>query len=77
MDSAYFSVHGEHPITFPTPLVADQRPGVAICIDYIYFDPATLRVTDAHVIANQSSSDDSTLYPSDHFGLAAKVELVG
>jgi endonuclease/exonuclease/phosphatase family metal-dependent hydrolase len=73
--SAYFDRHGDHPVTFPTPLVAAPRLGVAICIDHIFYDPATLRVTDARVIAQETHPDDPTLCPSDHFGLAADIVL--
>ncbi len=76
LQSAYFSVHGQHPTTFPTPLVADQFPGLAVCIDHIFYEPGALQVTEARLIGDQSAPDDATLYPSDHFGLAAKVTVL-
>jgi endonuclease/exonuclease/phosphatase family metal-dependent hydrolase len=76
LQSAYFHVHAEHPLTFPTPLVAAQHPDFAACIDYVFFDPATLRVHAAEVIASETHPDDPTLCPSDHFGLAAEIEVM-
>ena len=69
LHSAYPSVHGVEPVTFPSPLVAEPRP--ALTIDYIFFDPAHFRATDARVTCNRPHPDDPALCPSDHFGLAA------
>ena len=71
LHSAYDAVHGHAPITFPTPLVTDDY--LSVCIDYIFFDSATIRVTDAKLIADNVHPDDDTLYPSDHYGLAADI----
>ena len=68
-NSAYETHHGQHPVTFPTPLVTDSYPDV--CIDHIFYDAATYNLTGANLIANQSHVGDATLYPSDHYGLAA------
>lgn len=43
-------------------------------LDYIFVN-ARLRVRDCRVILNQSAPHDPTLYPSDHVGLAATLEL--
>jgi endonuclease/exonuclease/phosphatase family metal-dependent hydrolase len=72
LQSAYFSVHGEHRITFPAPLAYATRGDFCACIDHIFFDSA-LRVTDARVIAHETPPDDPTLSASDHLGLAADV----
>jgi endonuclease/exonuclease/phosphatase family metal-dependent hydrolase len=74
LDSAYFTVHQQHPITFPTPLVttASYPP---VCIDYIFYDAQTFDVKSAQVFADQSHSEIETLYPSDHYGLLADFEL--
>jgi endonuclease/exonuclease/phosphatase family metal-dependent hydrolase len=74
LQSAYRDAHGNEPVTFPTPLVTDDYPPV--CIDYIFFDAATLRVGDIQVMADNSHPDDDTLYPSDHYGLAADITIL-
>ena len=43
-------------------------------LDYLFVDPAT-RVVDCHLILDRPHPDDPTLYASDHFGLAATLEL--
>jgi endonuclease/exonuclease/phosphatase family metal-dependent hydrolase len=75
MKSAYFSVHGLHPITFPTPLVYATRGDFRACIDHIFFDGA-LRATNAQIIGDETPPDDPTLCASDHFGLAADLEMI-
>lgn len=67
--SAYATLHGADPLTFPTPLVDYDYPPVAL--DYIFFDPARLTPTAAEVVAAQPAAHDARLYPSDHFGLTA------
>ncbi|MBZ0302048.1 MAG: endonuclease/exonuclease/phosphatase family protein [Anaerolineae bacterium] len=76
LNSAYFTLHRQHPITFPTPLVADRWEGPDLCIDYIFCDAARLQVQEARMIADQGHADDPNLYPSDHFGLAAEVTII-
>lgn len=43
-------------------------------LDYIFVDPR-LRVLDSQVILNRPSPEDPRLYPSDHFGISAVLEL--
>lgn len=43
-------------------------------LDYIFVDPR-LRVMDCQVALNRSSPEDVRIYPSDHFGLYAQIEL--
>lgn len=75
--SAYEVVHGDEPTTtFPTPLVNDGYTGLSIAIDYIFFDPSVLRVKASQVIANQPHPNDAQLYPSDHYGLTAEIEII-
>lgn len=74
--SAYYALHGEHPVTWPSPLEAEKFPGVAVSIDYVFFSPETLAVTDAHRVGEQSHPDNPALYPSDHYGVSATFELV-
>lgn len=72
--SAYETVHGHEPErTWPTPVNTfdDSPPGT---LDYIYVSP-DLRVLDAGLAFDQPSPDDPDLYPSDHLGLFAGLEL--
>lgn len=45
-------------------------------LDYIFVSPA-VRVRGCDIILDRSSPHDPTLYPSDHFGLAATLDLGG
>lgn len=74
--SAYLTVHGSEPFTFPTPLVTNSGelyPPMAI--DYVFFDPAFLNVISAELVGTMPAKNDPTLYPSDHFGIAAELTL--
>jgi endonuclease/exonuclease/phosphatase family metal-dependent hydrolase len=73
--SAYFSVHGTEPdLTFPTPLVVETGDWYQPrAIDYIFFTPSALRVEEAHLAFTRSHPKDPTLFPSDHYGLAATL----
>jgi len=44
-------------------------------LDYIFVDPR-LRVVDCQIILNQPSEENPLIYPSDHFGLCATVDMV-
>ena len=44
------------------------------CIDYIWISEA-LRVVESRVCFNQPSPSDPTLWPSDHAGVWADLEL--
>lgn len=65
-------------------LVPQQEPGkhnvlhgIAILsrqLDYIFINQHW-RVKDCQLILNQPSPDNRYLYPSDHFGLAADLEM--
>lgn len=71
-DSAYPTVHGAHPITFPTPLVADLFPrGLAVTPDHIFFDADVYEALDAWRVGTEPHPDNAYLYPSDHFGVGA------
>lgn len=65
--SAYATLHGADPLTFPTPLVDYVYPPVAL--DYVFFDPARLTPNAAELVGDQPSAHDPRLYPSDHIGL--------
>ncbi len=74
MRSAYAAVHGEEPAyTDPTPLRSpgsEQRK----TLDYIFVSPQ-VRVLDARLTFDQAAPDDPSLYPSDHFGLMADIQI--
>jgi endonuclease/exonuclease/phosphatase family metal-dependent hydrolase len=59
--------------TFPTALRSDVLQ--ARCLDYILISTAVQRVLDAHIICNKHAPEDNTLYPSDHVGLFAMLEV--
>jgi endonuclease/exonuclease/phosphatase family metal-dependent hydrolase len=73
--SAHETVHGGEPdYTWPTPLLAEppEAPGA---FDYIFVSPGQIRVLEARVAFNRPHPDDPTLYPSDHFGLVARLAI--
>jgi endonuclease/exonuclease/phosphatase family metal-dependent hydrolase len=75
--SAFAEANGsEPPVTWPSGLDApakdtDGDPG---CLDYIWLRGA-VRATAARLVFDRPAADDPTLYPSDHLGLAATVEI--
>lgn len=75
--SAFAEAHGAEPsVTWPSGLRAPamDTDGDPSCLDYIWVRGAA-RVLDARLWADRPAADDPTLYPSDHFGLAATVEI--
>jgi endonuclease/exonuclease/phosphatase family metal-dependent hydrolase len=74
--SAHAVVHGHEPErTFPSGLISggmSAEPPVAI--DYVLVRGAAEPV-DAHVAWAVPSSHDPTLFPSDHFGVTADLEI--
>jgi endonuclease/exonuclease/phosphatase family metal-dependent hydrolase len=72
--SAYEERHGHEPLaTFPTYLTPTDAP--AACLDYIFFSAAVHKITHARLFANVAAREDDTLYPSDHVGLVATLEV--
>lgn len=72
--SAYAQCYGRDPwATYPTALTPDAGP--ARCLDYIFISPAVRRVIAADLFCHASSQEDDTLYPSDHVGLLATLEV--
>ena len=75
--SAHAEAHGVEPaVTWPSGI---QAPGMDIdgepgCLDYIWLH-GPLRATACRLAFDRPAADDSTLYPSDHLGLAARVEV--
>jgi endonuclease/exonuclease/phosphatase family metal-dependent hydrolase len=75
--SAFAEANGAEPdVTWPTGLQGpaiddDGDPG---CLDYIWVRGA-IRVVSARLAFDRPAVDDPTLYPSDHVGIAAQVEI--
>jgi endonuclease/exonuclease/phosphatase family metal-dependent hydrolase len=73
--SAFEARHGRHEPTYPSGLVAPSIPlGPPVCIDYLWVR-GSARVIDARLAWNRPSRADATLFPSDHRGLVADLEL--
>ncbi len=68
---------GEDPaVTWPSGLQApamdtDGDPG---CLDYVWVR-GTVRVASARLVFDRPATDDPTLYPSDHLGISAQLEI--
>ena len=77
--SALLEGNGAEPsVTWPSGL---QAPGMDTdgdpdCLDYIWLRGAA-QVEEARVVFDRAAVDDPTLYPSDHFGLAARIRVGG
>ncbi len=75
--SAYAEANGADPaVTWPSGLQApamdtDGEPG---CLDYIWIRGA-VRVESARLVFDRPDPEDPTLYPSDHLGIAAQLEI--
>ena len=75
--SAYAAANGAEPaVTWPSGLQGpaiddDGEPG---CLDYIWVRGA-VRVVSARLVFDRPAVDDPGLYPSDHVGVAAQVEI--
>jgi len=72
--SAYAELHGHEPLaTFPTALARPLRDWAG-CLDYVFLSSAVYRVDKAFLFCNRPAENDDTLYPSDHVGVAAKLD---
>ena len=77
--SAHLEANGaEPPVTWPSGIQApgmdtDGDPG---CLDYIWLR-GDMSVEDCRLAFDRPAVDDPTLFPSDHFGLAARVRVGG
>jgi endonuclease/exonuclease/phosphatase family metal-dependent hydrolase len=75
--SAYEVANGADPaVTWPSGLQApamdtDRDPA---CIDYIWVR-GVARVASARLVFDRPDPEDPTLYPSDHLGIAAQLEI--
>jgi endonuclease/exonuclease/phosphatase family metal-dependent hydrolase len=75
--SSYQHVHGHEPqFTFPSGLQAEHMdtdpPGT---FDYIFLKGKSFSIKACEVLANKHLPEDSTIYGSDHFAVAADVQL--
>jgi endonuclease/exonuclease/phosphatase family metal-dependent hydrolase len=83
IDAAFRSAHAEAngaepAVTWPSGIKAvgaddDGDPG---CLDYIWVRGA-ITVDACSLAFNRPAVDDRTLYPSDHFGLSARIQIGG
>jgi endonuclease/exonuclease/phosphatase family metal-dependent hydrolase len=75
--SAYAEVNGADPaVTWPSGLQAPamDTDGSPECLDYIWVAGA-VRVTTSRLVFDRPDAEDPTLYPSDHLGIAAHLEI--
>ena len=75
--SAYAEINGDEPaVTWPSGLQAPamDTDGEPECLDYIWIR-GEARVTSARLVFDRPAADDPTLYPSDHIGIAAQLEI--
>ncbi len=75
--SAFVEANGGEPmVTWPSGLQAPamDTDGEPSCLDYVWLRGAA-RALDAGLWADCAAVDDPTLYPSDHFGVVATVEV--
>jgi endonuclease/exonuclease/phosphatase family metal-dependent hydrolase len=72
--SAYQLRHGFEPLaTCPTALV--PLGDWSGCLDYIFVSSSIRQVPEARIFCDEPSPDDDTLYPSDHVGILATLEI--
>ncbi len=77
--SAYAEANGSDPaVTWPSGIQAPgmDTDGEPACLDYIWVR-GCVRVASARLAFDRPDPDDPTLYPSDHLGLAARLEVGG
>ena len=75
--SAYAEANGGDPaVTWPSGLQAPamDTDGDPACLDYIWIRGAAT-VTDCRLAFDRPDPEDPTLYPSDHLGISAHLEL--
>jgi endonuclease/exonuclease/phosphatase family metal-dependent hydrolase len=75
--SAFEEANGTEPaVTWPSGLQAPamDTDGDPECLDYIWVRGA-VRVGSARLAFDRPDPDDPTIYPSDHFGISAQLEI--
>ncbi len=76
--SAFREANGAEPrVTWPSGLVAPaiDTDGEPDCLDYIWLR-GDARVASARLVFDRPAVGDPGLYPSDHFGLAARMNVL-
>lgn len=77
--SAHLEANGAEPaVTWPSGIQASgiDEDGLPACLDYIWVR-GPITVESCRLAFDRPAVDDSTLYPSDHFGLSARIRLGG
>jgi endonuclease/exonuclease/phosphatase family metal-dependent hydrolase len=75
--SAYAEANGADPaVTWPSGLQAPamDTDGSPECLDYIWIR-GDVRAASARLAFDRPAADDPTLYPSDHLGISAHLEV--
>jgi endonuclease/exonuclease/phosphatase family metal-dependent hydrolase len=75
--SAFAEANGQEPaVTWPSGLQAPARDtdGGPECLDYVWVRGA-VRVVSARLVFDRPDPEDPTLYPSDHLGISAELEI--
>jgi endonuclease/exonuclease/phosphatase family metal-dependent hydrolase len=75
--SAYAEANGAEPaVTWPSGLQAPamDTDGSSECLDYIWIRGA-VRAASARLAFDRPDPEDLTLYPSDHLGISARLEI--
>jgi endonuclease/exonuclease/phosphatase family metal-dependent hydrolase len=75
--SAYAEANGAEPaVTWPSGLQAPamDTDGDPACLDYIWVRGA-VGIESARLVFDRPHPDDPTLYPSDHLGISARIEI--
>ena len=76
--SAYAEANGDGPgVTWPSGLQApamdtDGDPG---CLDYVWVRGPVRVGRTARLVFDRPDPEDPTLYPSDHLGISARLEI--
>lgn len=76
-DSAFATANGTEPaVTWPSGLQAPamDTDGDPDCLDYIWVR-GSVRVAAARLVFDRPDPEDPTLYPSDHLGISAQLEI--
>ena len=75
--SAFEEANGAEPaVTWPSGLTAPgmDTDGDPACLDYIWLH-GKARAASARLVFDRPDTEDATIYPSDHLGIAAQLEI--
>jgi endonuclease/exonuclease/phosphatase family metal-dependent hydrolase len=75
--SAFAEANGAEPaVTWPSGLQAPaiDTDGAPRCLDYVWLRGA-VRASEARLAFDRPAVDDPTLFPSDHLGISARLEI--